>query len=189
MIYAVDGLEIQTSNTGRSGYNAVTFSPVWTQDPETPFIAEKRNPVDDYVLSQYLLQPNSDSVKLGYYKDAREAAYVVAMYNQDPEGILKELYETGEISVQFPKELYDLPVFLSHDEAKDMMINERIKRKAAKKTVKLADALAIARDHLKGKKVKNVAQIRKEIENNIKKKVYSSKDDIIENINSIAKMG
>ena len=38
-VYKIDGLEIQTSNQGRSGYLGVTFSPAWTLDETKPFIA------------------------------------------------------------------------------------------------------------------------------------------------------
>jgi len=188
MIYNINGLQIETSNIGRSGYNAVTFSPVWTQDLNAPFIAEKRNPVNDPVLSEYLLQPNSDSVKLGYYADAREAAYVVAMYNDDVESVLKELFETGEIAVQFPKELYELPVYLTLEEAQEMIEVERIKR-APVKALKLKDVLEVARDVLAGKKIKNIPAIRKAIEASAKSKIYETKDDVELHIMEIAEMG
>ncbi len=180
MIYKINEVEIKTSSLGRSGYYGVTFSPAWTLDLEYPFIAMRQNPVNDPVLSKWLTAKERLSLHLGVYADAREAAYVVGLYENDPEEILKVLYHNGSIEVDFPQELYKLPVFIALDEVKKLIneVKEKKKTKNARPKIKLQEALAAAREVLSETKIKNVAFVRKQIEQKVNKKQYASIDDV-----------
>jgi hypothetical protein len=188
MIYNINGVEIATSSLGRSGYYGVTLSPAWTLDIEHPFIAMRQNPVNDPVLSKWLTAKERLSLHLGVYADAREAAYVVGLYENDPEEILKELYHNGSIEVDFPQEIYKLPVFIALDEVKKLINDFKEKKKAKKKPtkIKLQEALAAAREVLSQTKINNVTFVRKEIERKVNKKLYTSVDDVKEHVMEIA---
>lgn len=193
MYYEIGGLEIKTSSVGRSGYLGVTVSPAWTLDYDNPFIAMRINPVNDPVLSKWLTATKRSSVHLGVYPDSREAAYVVSLYDNDPETILKELYTNKELCIDFPKEIYNLPENVSLKDAQKMVDVYKEAKKSGDKpkitkkvNVDLKQALAIARDFVKDKKIKNVPLIRKEIEKKVKLKMYFTPDDVKEHINQIA---
>lgn len=188
MIYNINGVEIATSSLGRSGYYGVTLSPAWTLDIERPFIAMRQNPVNDPVLSKWLTAKERLSLHLGVYADAREAAYVVGLYENEPEETLKELYHNGSIEVDFPLEIYKLPVFIALDEVKKLINDFKEKKKAMKKPakIKLKEALAAAREVLNEAKINNVTFVRKEIERKVNDKLYTSVDDVKEHVMEIA---
>jgi len=188
-MYNVNGVEIYTSSLGRSGYYGVTVSPAWTLDLEKPFIAMRKNPVNDPVLSKWLTAKERGSLHLGVYADARESAYVVGLYENNPEEILMELFYNGSIKVDFPKELYELPVFITLDEVKKLVTDFKERKRKGKKTkskIKLQEALAAAREVLGNNKIKNISFVRKEIEKNIINKIYTSIDDVKEHVINIA---
>lgn len=190
MIYNVNGYEVRTSKLGRSGYYGVTVSPAWTLDLDRPFIAMQQNPVDDPLLSKWLTAKKRTSLHLGTYADSREAAYVSAMYKKHPEDVLIELYHNRVLSVDFPKELYGIPEFLSLKEAQDYMEAERLKKKNARQSPKpqkisIELALKIAREVTQGRKIKNVSQVRLSIESRCKSGLYIDEDDIRNHIEKI----
>ena len=105
-----NGIEIlfadRTSNT--SGYKYVTFSPAWTLDETKPFIACHLQPTDPTVLNEVTAKLRQ-SLHLGHYADAREAAYVIGLYNADPVNTVKQFNKFGSFDT-FPADLYNLPV-------------------------------------------------------------------------------
>ena len=188
MMYNLNGVKIYTSSLGRSGYYGVTVSPAWTLDLERPFIAMRKNPVDDPVLSKWLTARERLSLHLGVYADSRESAYVVGLYENNPEEILMELYHNGSIEVEFPQEIYDLPVFITLDEVKNLVndFKERKRKNKRAPQIKLQEALAAAREVLSQSKIENVSFVRKEIEQKVKKKLYTSIDDVKDHVMDIA---
>lgn len=116
MSYKINGVQINTSTRGVTGYEGSTFSPAWTLDHSKPFIAAIGNPTDPE-LKKLLRAKERTALHLGQYSDSREAAYVVGLYKNDPVAILTELAETNQIDVEFPAELYSLPEFITVDEA------------------------------------------------------------------------
>jgi hypothetical protein len=185
MIYTVNGLEIKTSDSGRSGYLGVTFSPAWTLNENYPFIAMTANPTDNPVLSKWLTAKQRGSLHLGHYADSREAAYVHAMYQNEPEEVLKQFYY-GTFVPKFPRELYDLPVFLKLEEAQQ----EIIKVKTVKKVVKAFDknqVYAVARNNIQIQDLTVLGRIRKDLDIGIMKKRYKNENDVIAHIDEIMK--
>lgn len=189
--FKVNALVIRTSDRGTTGYYGVTFSPAWTMDEEIPFIACLSNPVDDPKLEKWLTAKQRNSLHLGRFSDSREAAYVVSMYHENPEEILKELYYNGKIHVDFPSELYNLPEFCSLQDAKNKIKASKQKNNEKKsvakkpKSMKLSDALATARDTIGKRKAKNIPAIRKYIESNLK--TFKNKQDVENAVKSMAK--
>jgi hypothetical protein len=184
MKYNVNGLEITTSDVGRSGYHGVTFSPAWTLDENYPFIAMTSNPVNDPVLSKWLTARERTSLHLGHYSDAREAAYVYAIYKDEPEEVLKQFYH-GTFNPDFPKELYDLPVFLKLEDAQ-----EEIRKVKTVKKVKRLDknqVYQIARENIKVKDMKILTVIRKKLDIGIMNRQYNNENDVIDHVNKIMK--
>ena len=120
MSYIVNKLVINRSTRGVTGYEGATFSPAWTLNEQKPFIAAIGNPTDTY-LKTLLTAKDRTALHLGQYSDSREAAYVVAMYKNDPENVLLELRDTGTLVVEFPKELYALPELLTCSEAQEQI--------------------------------------------------------------------
>lgn len=192
MIHTVNGYDIHTSDMGRSGYLGVTVSPLWTLDIDKPFIAMQKNPVDDPILSKWLTAKLRGSLHLGVYEDAREAAYVSAMYRKNPEDVLIELYHNGSISVQFPAELYGIPVGLSKEDAQKLIQEERIAKKNGTKQKKpkkltMADVLSTAREVVGDKVCVNVSDVRKKIEQRFNMGMYIDESDIRSHVESIVK--
>lgn len=184
MKYTVNGLEISTSDVGRSGYLGATFSPAWTLNENYPFIAMAQNPVNDPVLSKWLTAKERQSLHLGHYSDAREAAYVYAMYQNDPEEVLKQFYH-GTFNPVFPLELYNLPVFLKLKEAQQ----EIIKVKAVKKVKRIGkdEVYKIARNNVKVKDMKVLSKVRKQLDIGIMNRRYKDENDVISHVNEIMK--
>lgn len=184
MKYTVNGLEIPTSDIGRSGYLGVTFSPAWTLNEDYPFIAMTANPVNDPVLAKWLTAKQRQSLHLGHYSDSREAAYVHAMYQNDPEEVLKQFYHKTFNPV-FPVELYDLPEFLKLEEAQ----SEIVKAKKTKNVKRIGsdEVYKIARENIKVKDIKILGKIRKELDFGIKNKKYKNEKDVITHIGEIMK--
>lgn len=173
-VYKIDGLEIQTSNQGRSGYLGVTFSPAWTLDETKPFIAMVRNPVDDPVLVKYLTALERGCLHLGDFSDSREAAYIVALYKDNPEFVLKTMYSNDRVNfVDFPAELYDLPQFINSQDATTMVKEHKKNRKKRVKLLSISEVMAHVRERVKGHKV-NVSELRSAID----KKNYRNFDEI-----------
>jgi len=173
-VYNVDGLEIQTSDNGRSGYLGVTFSPAWTLDETKPFIAMVRNPVDDPVLVKYLTAVERGCLHLGDFSDSREAAYIVAMYKDNPEFVLRTMYSNDRVNfVDFPAELYDLPQFITSADATIMVKEHKKDRKKRVKLLAVSEVMAHVRERVKGHKI-NVGELRRAID----KKNYRNFDEI-----------
>lgn len=104
-----DGIEILTASRNNvSGYKYVTFSPAWTLDENKPFIACLLQPTEPELVNE-LTAKHRNSLHLGHYADAREAAYVVGLYNANPVDTLKRFNAYGAFD-SFPADLYDLPV-------------------------------------------------------------------------------
>jgi hypothetical protein len=184
MKYNINGLEIATSDAGRSGYLGVTFSPAWTLNENYPFITMAQNPVNDPVLSKWLTAKERQSLHLGHYADSREAAYVYALYKDEPEEVLKQFYH-GTFSPEFPIELYNLPVFLKLEEAQQ----EIIKVKAAKKVKRIGkdEVYKIARDNIKVKDMKILGKVRKQLDIGIMNRRYTNENDVISHVDEIMK--
>ena len=121
-----DGVQvIQSDRKGnRSGYQGAAFSPAWTLDGRKPFVAACGNPTDPQIMSQLRAQHRT-AWHGGYYADAREAAYVVARFKQDPVATENQLYEQSSTWQVFPADLYDLPVILTAQQAVEIIHNEK----------------------------------------------------------------
>lgn len=189
MQYKVNGVVIETSDRGRSGYLGVTVSPAWTLDTDNPFIACLSNPVNDPILSKWLTAKERQSLHLGNFSDSREAAYVCGLYKNDPESILKDIYYNGKANVVFPNEIYDLPVYLSLEDAQTL-IAETLEKKTTggskqnRQKFHINDALKIARECTSGKKIVNVSIVRQGIEKNLKS--FRTKEDVEKYVASVA---
>jgi hypothetical protein len=182
-VYNINGIKIFTSNQGKSGYKGATFSPAWTLNEDFPFIAMAANPTDDPNLSKWLTAKKRASLHLGTYSDSREAAYVYSLYIDNPEQILRQIYHKVFVP-NFPNEIYDLPVYLTKEDAKGLIV------KFAKKTHKAFKpkpnkVLAIAREYVKTNDLKVHSYIRKQIDIYIKAKKYISDDCIRSHIDEI----
>ena len=131
----INGLEIAYSDRGYTGYRGASFSPSWTMNLEKPFIAACGKPSDPALVG-LLRAPEATALHLGHFADAREAAYVTALYKSDPVGILTELYHNGHngLNVSFPAELYDLPEFLTKAEAQELVAQRQVELKSGRRT-------------------------------------------------------
>lgn len=182
--YMVDGLAIKESSWGRSGYYGATYSPIWTQNTNMPFIAMVGNPKEPH-LQKYLTAKLRQSLHLGRFSDAREAAFVVAMYKDDPETVLREIYEKRFEPV-FPKELYTLPVYITPEQIEED-INNHIQYKNTNKHKKLSkeEVLKIARTMVQVRNVDAVKHIRKELEIGFMNRRYKTPDDVQSHVSEI----
>lgn len=133
-----DGTKIELSDrkSNRSGYTGAALSPSWTLDPSRPFIAACANPTDPAIMGQMRAQ-NRTAWHGGIYEDAREAAYVVALFKEDPIHMDQMIGEMGTWD-RFPADLYGLPVITSADDAR-AILTEAKDAKPARKTTKLKD--------------------------------------------------
>lgn len=122
-----DGVQIiQSDRKGnRSGYQGAAFSPAWTLNGQKPFVAACGNPTDPAIMSQLRAQHRT-AWHGGYYADAREAAYVVALFKQDPVATENQLYAQDFIWKSFPADLYDLPVILTAQQAVQIIQEEKL---------------------------------------------------------------
>ncbi len=184
MIYNINGLKIVTSDQGRSGYLGVTFSPAWTLDENYPFIAMTANPTNDPVLSKWLTAKQRSSLHLGHYSDSREAAYVYAMYMNNPEEVLKQFYH-GTFKPEFPVSLYNLPVFLDIETAQDEI--KKVKLSKSTKRLGKNKVYEIARKNIKVKDMKIVSHIRKQLDIGFMNRRYKTEDDVNDHIQEIMK--
>jgi hypothetical protein len=166
MIYTLDdGIKIEVSDrkSNRSGYTGAALSPAWTLNSDKPFIAACGNPTDSAIMAHMRAQDRT-SWHGGSYSDAREAAYVVGMFRNDPIETDKFIGEHGRVT-DFPPDLYSLPVFMSFDDAK-ILLNEnrvktegkRIKKSNFPKTqkLKLEEVMAVV-----GRSIKNIKSPKK----------------------------
>lgn len=117
-IYTVNGLALPTSTAGQTGYLGSTFSVIWRKN--TPFIAAIVNPTDPDLL-ELLRSKKSTSLHLGSYDDSRKAAYVAAYYKAHPKEALENLQNNAILDIEFPAELFDLPVFLPLEDAQALI--------------------------------------------------------------------
>jgi hypothetical protein len=121
-------LELSTRSTNRSGYTGAALSPTWTMDPYRPFLAACSNPPDPSVMRQLRAQDRT-AWHGGCYADAREAAYVVGLFREDPVKIDQLIGQHGAWD-QFPADLYDLPIVASADDARRFLAETTAKKKA-----------------------------------------------------------
>lgn len=184
--YTVNNIKVVESNKSLSGYYGATVSPAWTLDYQKPFIARMSeiNPFDHDELRKLVPNKDPSSYHLGYYQDSREAAYVAAMYRDDPLTVLKARFGNSRVEAVFPKELYDLPVYYTLKQAQeDIDCHKNKITTKTPKSMKLPDALKIARDTIGKRKPKNIPAIRQYIENNIK--TFKNEKDVIDSIKNI----
>lgn len=116
-------VELSTRKDNRSGYTGAILSVAWTLDPERPFIACCGNPSDPEVHAQ-LHAREGTSWHGGHYADAREAAYVTAIFKLDPVNVDYWIHENGNW-VDFPSDLYDLPEGLHKADATKILTAKR----------------------------------------------------------------
>ena len=142
-----DGVQIELSNrkSNRSGYTGAALSPSWTLDADKPFVAACGNPSDPVIMSQMNAQQRT-AWHGGSYADAREAAYVVGCFKQDPVGTERLIQSHGPFD-KFPADLYNLPVVMSTANAIKHLNNVKIKSKI-KVPVKADPDSVIARGNL-----------------------------------------
>jgi hypothetical protein len=143
----INGIEINYSSRGNTGYLGAAFCPSWTMNAEKPFIAACGKPSDP-ALVDLLRAPDATALHLGHYADSREAAYVTALYKADPEGILRELQNNGHngLEVTFPAELYDLPEILTKEEALKLNIEYKTRKRSGRKLGKVTVGRIIKTD-------------------------------------------
>lgn len=127
-----DGVKVEASirKSNRTGYTGAALSPSWTLDADRPFIAACGNPSDPNVMKQMSAQERT-SWHGGAYSDAREAAYVVGRFKQDPVGTERLIQSSGAIN-KFPADLYDLPEGLEYEKAVEILKVAREKKKVRK---------------------------------------------------------
>lgn len=120
-----DGVVLNQSvrKNNRTGYTYAALSPSWTLNADKPFIAACGNPSDPEVMKNVVAQLRT-SLHLGSYADAREAAYVVGKYHQDPINTLRYINSNG-VWDNFPADLYNLPEGLAFDKAV-ALLNSRL---------------------------------------------------------------
>lgn len=116
--YIVNGLAIETSTKGQSGYLGSTFSILWRR--KTPFLAALTNPTDP-ALVKLFRRKKSTSLHLGDYDDSRKAAYVTAYYKAHPREALENVAKNAILEIEFPAALFDLPVFLPLEDAQALI--------------------------------------------------------------------
>lgn len=112
-------LEQSSRKSNRTGYTGAALSVAWTLDATHPFIAACSNPSDDKIMSQ-MRHRERTSWHGGSYADAREAAYVVSLFKQNPVDIDNEIDRNG-VYTNFPEELYNLPEGLEFSAAVDIL--------------------------------------------------------------------
>lgn len=130
-----DGVVVELSDrkSNKSGYTGAALSPSWTLDMTKPFIAACGNPTDPKVMAEVNAQKRT-SLHLGNYEDAREAAYVIGRYHQDPIATIRTVQQYGEIDT-FPSDLYNLPVGLGYAAAVSLIKQRKLKVKVAAQPV------------------------------------------------------
>jgi hypothetical protein len=126
----INGYEINRGR-GRTGYFGTCFSPEWRSHDEAPFIAfidPSTIPSAEYELVASRISPNATTIHLGYYDDSRKAAYVAAMYKANPSDVVRQwLNNDKQVDVNFPKELFDLPEYLTLSDAQKLLVGRGIK--------------------------------------------------------------
>lgn len=124
-----DGVVIEISNrkNNRSGYTGATLSVSWSLDCDKPFIACCGNPADPEIHAQLHARERT-CWQGGSYADAREAAYVVARFKEDPV-VIDDLIHNHGAFTDFPADLYDLPEGLSYDAAVELLDNALLLKK------------------------------------------------------------
>jgi len=128
--HIVNGLTIEESSLGKSGYYGSSVSASWRK--ETPFIAAVGYPSDPILRALIKTQMDSTSYHLGSYDDCRKAAYVIAYYLNDKKAVIEERNE-GEIDIPFPAELFDLPEYFTLQDAQAFIAASKNVRKGNKK--------------------------------------------------------
>jgi len=153
MIYTLsDGINVETSDRGVTGYLGATYSPAWTLSDITPFIGMASNPKEPHLIS-LLCATERQSLHLGHYADPREAAYVVGLYKDDPENTLR-YFQQYNTYVDFPMDLYDLPLTYSIEDARrDNSLYRATKKKQRKIDNKPVDGNVSVLTKRYGKKI------------------------------------
>lgn len=143
-----NGVEVVGTDSNTStGYIGASFSPAWTNDLSRPFIANAS--ITESVRSQLRVKGRSNWHG-GHYADAREAAYVSALFKEDPVTTDNDLHNHN---IVIPSEVYSLPEGLKLADAVDLIqAHRKAKAKALKKTrtvvVKLDPTITPARGNL-----------------------------------------
>ena len=121
----VNGYKINTGR-GQAGYAGTCFSTEWRGHDAAPFIATATRP-NDNSLDKYIA-PGARVLHLGYYDDSRKAAYVAAMYQHDPKATVQLwIAHNKQIEVEYPKELFELPEYLTLEDAQRMLAGHGVK--------------------------------------------------------------
>jgi hypothetical protein len=102
-----NGIVIAFANN-KSGYAGVSYTPKWTLDETHPFVASITQPKNKAEQAEVTTKL-THSVHLGYYDDARKAAYVIGLYRANPVKTLKQYRLHGAFK-SFPTDLFALPV-------------------------------------------------------------------------------
>jgi hypothetical protein len=153
-----DGTVVEQSDrkSNRSGYTGAALSPTWTMNADRPFLAACSNPTDPTVMREMRAQART-AWHGGSYADAREAAYVVARFRQDPIATEHELTQQGQWC-NFPADLYQLPEGLAHTKAVELLNSQ-----------------------LAARKIKQPQKIQKDVDQPAQNNLYSwfKRDDIV----------
>jgi hypothetical protein len=178
-------VEMSSRKGNRSGYTGAALSPAWTLNNSKPFVAACANPTDPTIMSQLKAQQRT-AWHGGSYADAREAAYVVALFKQDPVGTETILVDCNYQFDNFPADLYQLPVVVTAHQANNILAQARVtssntvnKTKiasTAKVNLNMTDVLAAVGVALKGK-AKNHTLIRETLEAQFK--FFRTVDDAV----------
>ena len=143
-----DGTVVEQSDrkSNRSGYTGAALSPSWTLDADKPFIAACSNPTDPEIMSKMRAQART-AWHGGAYSDAREAAYVVAKFREDPVAVESSIINNGAWT-NFPADLYSLPEGLAFEKAIEILNSSLAQKKSKKPVVVQLDPSVIARGNL-----------------------------------------
>jgi len=147
-------LQLSDRKNNTAGYTGVTFSPVWTLNEFKPFIAMTSNPSDP-VLVKELTATKRNSLHLGHYNDAREAAYVIGLYNKNPLNTIITFNKHGNFT-DFPAYLYEQEPGMTLAHAKTLIPQSTNKVKAIDRNIPATNNLIY---HFNMEDVKQIARI------------------------------
>lgn len=143
-----NGIEVVATDTNTStGYIGASFSPAWTMDLARPFIANASIP--EGIRNQLRVKERSNWHG-GHYSDAREAAYVSALFKADP---INTDIDAANNNIVIPQDVYALPEGLKlADAVTQIQAHRAAKAKAEKKAktvvVKLDPTVTLAKGNL-----------------------------------------
>ena len=134
-----DGIVIETSTRGSTGYFGSCFSLVWSMGGDNCFYAAVSNP--DEKLMKYHPAPFSTALHLGSYNDSREASYVACMFKQSDDNekiaMMLETKEFGKPIVEFPADLYNLQVYVTAEDVKRIVTEKKVTKAVKEKSIKV----------------------------------------------------